>query len=81
MNAAALVTVGGFAAIATSTIPAVRVFAVLSAVAVLAALVADLILTPALVLCFAPSGPSGNPSHLVRKRHNKRRRADSPESL
>jgi predicted RND superfamily exporter protein len=50
---------GGFAVVALSTVPALRLFAVLTCTAVLAALVGDLVVLPALLQCSGRAARDG----------------------
>lgn len=51
--ATSLVLIGGFLGILVSNMPAIRVFACLTAVTLIAAIVGDLIMLPSLLLCFS----------------------------
>lgn len=53
MIATSLVLVGGFVAMLVSDMPAIRVFATLTAITLLAAIFGDLIMLPSLLLCFS----------------------------
>jgi predicted RND superfamily exporter protein len=51
--ATSMVLIGGFLGILVSNMPAIRVFACLTAVTLVAAIVGDLIMLPSLLLCFS----------------------------
>ena len=55
-----VIFVGGFAVMMTSTMPAIRLFAGISCLAIVAALVGDLLILPSLLLCFAPRRGHGD---------------------
>lgn len=50
----------GFGAVVFSGVPAIRLYAVLSCFAIAAALVADLVILPAMLMCFAGRGGRGD---------------------
>jgi len=63
-----LTMLGGFGAGLFSELPALRVFSLLSCIALLTALAASLALLPALLICFAPRTVPGSVSALFRAR-------------
>lgn len=61
-----LVLVTGFAAVLTSEMPSSRLFAWMSCLAIAAALIGDLVILPALMVCFVKAPPSTGPKKNAR---------------